>query len=236
MAIFSPSSSSRSNPCRTRISSPVSTNDLYRARTSSSLLIADDLYRVQFGGVTRRIDAGEQADEKGCQGHQDKVAEIDPHGNSGDEKNVLGQFDELVALDQEADGVPEEHAEERPHRADHASLDEEYSPDAAARRPHRLEDRDVFFLLHHHHDQRRYDIEGADQHHEQQYQEVDRLLQSQGGKEVGPEPGPVLGKIGEAQLPLDSAGDLLGPVNVLNPDLDAAHRVADLEEALRVGE
>src|SRR5262249_21552370 len=149
----------------TWISAPVSRYVLWRSRTSSRLLIANDLDGVQFRRLARGIYAREQADQERRRRNEQESARVHPHRNRGHKENRR-QVDELVVLDQHADYIADHKAQRRAGAADDAALDEKYVAHAAPLGAHGLQNCDIAPFFHHHHDESRDDIERADEDHQ----------------------------------------------------------------------
>jgi hypothetical protein len=108
--------------------------------------------------------------------------------------------------------------------------------DARVRRAHRLEHRDVAALLHHDHVEGRDDGKRGDEDDQQQYEEVDRLLELQSLEDVAVDLGPALSQVRKAKARVERARDGGCGVRVVEHRFDAGGDALDPEQRAGVVE
>src|SRR5438309_11594675 len=118
--------------------------------------------------------------------------------------------------------------------ADHESVQHEDARHGLAGRAHRLQDGDLPVLLDDDHGERADDVEGGDDHDQHQQDEHHELLQLERREQVFVELHPVARPVGAADRVLDRLGDAVRREDVRDLHLDAGHRVAHVEELLRL--
>src|SRR3990172_3688701 len=180
----SPRATERDTPLSTRTTSGPPRYSFSRSRTATSSLIAEHLHRVEPGGPPRGQQRERERDQERRPDDQPEVAPGELHGKVIDLIDVARQPDDPVGVLDPDEAQPYRAPRRRPHEPDQHPDGEEHRPHASGRRPHRLQDPDLFPLLRHQQDEVPDDREGRHQHDDRHDDEEGQLLQLQRVEEV----------------------------------------------------
>src|SRR5437016_2135331 len=178
------------------------------------------------------MDRGQERDGDRRHGDGHDVHDLDVHRDAAQVVDVPRQG--VEGLDRPAEAVAQRYADHRPDDADHEPVQHEDARHGLAGRAHRLQDGDLPVLLHDDHGERAHDVEGGDDHDQYQQDEHHELLQLERREQVLVELHPVARPVGDADRVLDRLGDAVRREDVRDLHLDAGHRVAHVEELLRL--